>query len=305
MLRRLVFLCLLTSCAARETPLAPVASAQAPPTPVPSMPPPMPSVAAPLPSSSPQPSPPPVPDGMLLVPGGTFRMGADSGGEQDEHPAHAVTLAPFYLDRTEVTQRAYGECVATAKCRASASPEPRPEHPVRYVSWQDAQTYCAWRGKRLPREAEFERAVRGDDGRLYPWGSASPNTGLTVCSGPGPLAVGSRPSGRGPYGHDDLAGNVWEWMDDLYDPIAYRRPTADAGEPGSCDAILQVQHELRHDGKQGFTGSNPIPTECERSIRGGAYNFGGAGLRATNRIHHPANYRISVLGFRCAASLAL
>ena len=260
---------------------------------------PTPTAATPTPTESPPPSPPP-PD-MFPVPAGTFTMGADTGGEGDERPAHKVTLPAFLLDKTEVTNAAYAECVDATQCRPRASRDfPRPKQPATFVGWEDARAYCAWRGKRLPREAEFERAIRGDDARNYPWGNEPPNAERAVFARPMPNDVGSKPAGRGPFGHDDLAGNVWEWMDDFYDPFAYARATASEGRVGTCDEILAAQDKLRKEQKQGFTGTNPIPVECERSIRGGAYNYGGAGLRATNRVHHAANFRIPVLGFRCA-----
>lgn len=248
------------------------------------------------------------PPDMLLVPGGTFKMGADEGGEQDERPAHDVTIASFWLDKTEVTQEAYDECVAAKVC---TPPDPAilasfggvfrgPKKPVVGVSWFSARDYCEWRGKRLPREAEFERAVRGDDGRRFPWGNDPPTKERTVFATDHPADVGTHPAGRGPYGHDDLAGNVWEWLEDDYDPFAYTRPTASMGKPGTCEEILTAQNKLRAEGKQGFTGSNPIPTECEKNIRGGAYNYPAQGLRSTNRIHHPARFKLRMTGFRCA-----
>lgn len=243
-------------------------------------------------------------------------MGRDVGGQEDEQPAHAVTLKAFYLDRTEVTNEAYDACVAARSCAAPSTTvatewkyrDPsvfrRPRQPVVGVTWFDARAYCAWRGKRLPREAEFERAIRGDDGRRFPWGEAAPTPELTVFGralGSGTTDdVGSHPAGRGPYGHDDLAGNVWEWMEDEYDPIAYRRPTASEGKPGTCPEILAALKKLRDEGRQGFTGSNPIPTECERVIRGGAFNYDAGGLRSTNRVHHPARYHLVMTGLRCA-----
>ncbi len=248
------------------------------------------------------------PDGMLLVEGGTFEMGAKEGGEGDERPAHDVTVASFWLDKTEVTQAAYEECVAAKAC-TPADPEilatfgglfRGPQKPVVGISWFSAHDYCKWKGKRLPREAEFERAVRGDDGRRYPWGNEPPTKERTVFSANAPEDVGTHPAGRGPYGHDDLAGNVWEWIEDDYDPLAYTRPTASEGKPGSCDEILAAQNKLRAEGKQGFTGTNPIPTECEKSIRGGAYNYPAHGLRSTNRIHHPARFKLRMTGVRCA-----
>jgi formylglycine-generating enzyme required for sulfatase activity len=197
--------------------------------------------------------------------------------------------------------------LAAGACRPK-SPTVRAEHPdfndprqpVSGVSWDDARGYCAWRGKRLPREAEFEKAVRDTDGRLFPWGNDPPTRDKTVFAGGHPEEIGSHPAGRGPYGHDDLAGNIWEWMEDAYDPYAYRRASAPEGKPGTCEQILAAQAELLREHRQGFTGSNPIPRECEHSIRGGAYNYDAYGLRATNRVHHPGKYRIPMLGLRCA-----
>jgi formylglycine-generating enzyme required for sulfatase activity len=243
------------------------------------------------------------PEGMLLVPGGTYRMGRDEGGEGDERPAHTVTVASFWLDRTEVTQAAYDECVDAGACRRPDAESINafqglfkgPNKPIVGVSWHDATKYCAWRGKRLPTEAEFERAVRGDDGRRFPWGNDPPTRELTVFDTGSPEDVGAHPLGRGPYGHDDLAGNVWEWIDDDYDPFAYER-----GRVGTCDEIKAAQDKLRAEHKQGFTGTNPIPTVCEKAIRGGAYNYPAYGLRSTNRVHHPAGYRLRMTGVRCA-----
>ena len=245
----------------------------------------------------------PAPEGMLLVPAGSFTMGTDSGGEPDEHPAHLVTLPAFWLDRTEVTNQAYRRCVKAGACRPkeqNIGVFERPAQPITSVSWEDASAYCRWRGARLPSEAEFEKAARGNDGRKFPWGNEPPTPERTVALGqPGPEDVGSRPAGRGPYGHDDLAGNVWEWTQDHYDPFAYRRGGAPQGKPGSCPEILEALSPLRHAHKDGFTGTNPI-RECEQSIRGGAYNYPAEGLRSSNRIHHPGRYRLRMTGFRCA-----
>jgi formylglycine-generating enzyme required for sulfatase activity len=258
-------------------------------------------------SSTPEASAPEAPPDMLLVPAGTFTMGSDSGGEQDERPAHKVTLRAFWLDKTEVTNAAYAACAAANVCRPKSAyviqqhPDfQRPNQPVSGVSWDDARAYCEWKGKRLPREAEFERAVRDDDGRRFPWGNDPPSPDKSVYSRGAPDDVGSRPAGRGPYGQDDLTGNVWEWQEDEYDPFAYSRPGAAEGKPGSCDEILAALKQLRDEDKQGYTGSNPIPTECEHAIRGGAYNYSPEGLRSTNRVHHPGRFRIPMLGFRCA-----
>jgi len=182
----------------------------------------------------------------------------------------------------------------------------RPQHPVVGVSWFDAKTYCEWRDKRLPREAEWERAARGDDQRRYAWGNEPPDPKRHGCFGGQATTqpVGSFPEGKGAFGHLDLNGNVWEWQQDAYDPFAYRRDTADRGIPGTCEQILETQEKLRREGKQGYTGSNPIPTICERVLRGGAYNYRVGGLRNSNRVHHPPKWRIAVAGFRCAKDVA-
>ena len=261
-----------------------------------------------------------MPGDMRPVPGGTFTMGADGVGERDEQPAHAVTVADFWLDTTEVTNEKYLQCVGAGACKPyrdnvargfHAGPETGfrgPEQPVVGVSWFDASAYCAFRGKRLPREAEWERAARGDDGRKYAWGNEAPDAQRLACFGrkvgaPGAttMPVGSYPDGRGPYGHFDLTGNVWEWTADIYDPMAYSRAGRDRGEPGNCDQVLESLAALRKEKRQGYTGSNPIPNSCERALRGGAFNYPGAGLRASNRVHHPPQWRMLVAGFRCAA----
>ncbi len=253
---------------------------------------------------------------MALVPGGKFVMGADRGGELDEHPAHEVFVAAFYLDLTEVTNEAYQRCVAAGAC---PSPDARSarvngfgddarfrsqKQPVSAVSWDSAKGYCQWMKKRLPTEAEWERAARGADGRRYPWGNEEPTHDRAVFGAVGVTEeVGSHPKGDGPYGHHDLAGNVWEWVEDVYDPIAYSRPSASKGVPGTCEDSLAAFEDLRKRGKQGFTGANPIPNECERVLRGGAFNYPGPGLRSMNRVHHPPRYKLVMAGFRCAKSL--
>jgi formylglycine-generating enzyme required for sulfatase activity len=263
-----------------------------------------------------QASTPDAPDGMLLVPAGTFTMGSADEGELDERPAHRVSVGAYFLDRTEVTQAAYAECVTAHACAPPADLSHsalvyghpgefiKPDHPVAGVSWDDAVAYCRFRGKRLPGEAEWEHAARGGDGRRYVWGNEPPDPRRHGVFGGrrATEAVGRYPEGRGPFGHEDLAGNVWEWVADEYDPYAYRRPGADTGRPGSCAEIIEAQNELRRRGQQGFTGKNPIPVECEHVLRGGAYNYGAPGLRAANRVHHPARFRIPVAGFRCAKS---
>ena len=172
------------------------------------------------------------------------------------------------------------------------------------ISWDNAKAYCQWRDQRLPTEAEWERAARGDDGRRFPWGNDKPTPKHAQYRAGVTAEVGSHPLGAGPFGHHDMAGNVWEWVEDVYDPYAYRREGAAAGTPPSCALALAAQQELRAKNLQGFTGSNPIPTTCERVLRGGAFNYFPSGLRSSNRVHHPARYRLVMSGFRCAQDAA-
>jgi len=288
--------------AAREQPAASAASAP----PVVPAPPSIPSSGAPAAADA-------VPEGMALVPGGPFTMGADHGGELDEHPAHAVAIAAYYLDLTEVTNEAWARCVAAKACPPPDATSAGkngfggdagfrgPRQPVSAVSWDAARGYCAWRGRRLPTEAEWEKAARSADGRRYAWGSDEPTPDHAVFGGRGLTGdVGTHRKGDGPFGHHDLAGNVWEWVEDVYDPYAYQRPGAAEGKGSTCEQALEALADLRAQGKKGFTGSNPLPTECEHVLRGGAFNYPGPGLRVTNRVHHPGRYRLVMSGFRCA-----
>lgn len=253
------------------------------------------------------------PEGMARVPGGPFTMGADRVGEGDEHPAHEVTIPAFFLDLTEVTNEAWARCLLAKACPPPDATSARkngfggdeafrgPKQPVSAVSWDEARAYCAWLGKRLPTEAEWEKAARSADRRRFPWGNDEPTPAHAVFSGTGiTQPVGTHPLGDGPYGHHDLAGNVWEWVEDVYDPYAYKRPGAASGKGGTCEQAHEACDDLRAHGKKGFTGSNPIPTECERVLRGGAFNYPGPGLRASNRVHHPGRYHLVMSGFRCA-----
>lgn len=180
------------------------------------------------------------PEGMVLVPAGKFIMGSDREDTEDqtsefgmakplfmdERPERKVFLPAFYLDRYEVTNRQYAEFVEATRSRPPRSwpdgrvPPAMEDYPATDVNWYDAERYCRWAGKRLPTEAEWEKAARGPRGLEYPWGNEfdtrKANTGG---SGRGALApVGSYESGQSLYGAYDMAGNVWEWVQDWYQP---------------------------------------------------------------------------------------
>jgi formylglycine-generating enzyme required for sulfatase activity len=246
---------------------------------------------------------PPAPD-RTTIPAGPFWMGQDTLGELDERPRHQVTLGAYAIDRTEVTRGNYLRCVRAGVCTSPWELGPRFEgltQPIVGVSWHQARQYCTWTGGRLPTEAEWEKAARGSDGRTYPWGETYPTNGLAVFGRAErtgrPDPVGSHPRGASPYGLLDMAGNVWEWTESPYDPFAYRHPET----PATCETALASLDEIRRSHVRGFTGSNPLPNVCERVLRGGGWNYGGPGLRSSNRVHHAPNFRLMMSGFRCAA----
>jgi formylglycine-generating enzyme required for sulfatase activity len=172
---------------------------------------------------------------MKLVPPGPFWRGCNTEKDTlctgEETPARCITLSAFEIDATEVTQAAYARCVAAGGCTTTHQrldpscvydPLRTPDLPIACVDWSEADTYCRWAGKRLPTEAEWEKAARGTDARIYPWGNNPPTCELaneTGC-GRGLTAVGQA-SGRSPYGVADMAGNVWEWVADAYQQNYY------------------------------------------------------------------------------------
>jgi formylglycine-generating enzyme required for sulfatase activity len=243
----IVLLILATSCggggtpapgpAGEETPSGAAVATPTPiqivPTPTPKPPPPTPT---PIPTSTPAPAPtegaevptaPPVAEMMAEIPAGEFTMGNDAG-DDDEKPAHTVTLEAFEIDMFEVTNADFAKFVEETGYQTEAEKageagwrayaEGKDNHPVVKVTWNDADAYCQWAGKRLPAEAEWEKAAKGEEGFLYPWGNEwDPAKANTKESGfRGTVAVGSFAEGASPYGVFDMAGNVWEWTADWY-----------------------------------------------------------------------------------------
>ena len=222
---------------------------------------------------------------MVLVPAGEFTMGSQKG-DPDERPAHQVYLDAFSIDRYEVTVGQYASFLQEAGGHtpsdwATMNQLAHQKRPVANVDWADAAAYCKWAGKRLPTEAEWEKAARGTDGRLYPWGNEAPtslhaNYGKTGSSHHGALApVGTLEGGKSPYGTYDMAGNVWEWVSDWYD----------------------------HDYYKNSPSRNPTgpPTGGYKVIRGGSWNSNPRALRSSDRYWDPPSFRSQyVPGFRCA-----
>lgn len=170
------------------------------------------------------------PGPMVLIPAGEFIMGTDTR-LPDEGPQHKVKLPAFYIDKYEVTNLQYEQFTKATERRSPIHfknrtyPAGRVDHPVINVSWEDAHDYCAWAGKRLPTDQEWEKAARGTDGRAFPWGNEFdphkanvPGRWKELNTFGDTTPVGAFEAGKSPYGVYDMSGNVWEWTDSWYQP---------------------------------------------------------------------------------------
>lgn len=219
----------------------------------------------------------------VTVPAGTVWMGCDVRGDEDERPVQRVNVASFHLARTPITNAQYLEFVRATNRALPGHwwqkriPQGLEQHPVTYVDWFDASAFAEWCGGRLPTEAEWERAARGDDQRSFPWGDVEPDATRanyrmnlrTTCP------VGQFPNGASPYGILDLAGNVWEWVSSLYMPY----PCA-AGDG-------------REDRNQ----------EGMRVVRGGSYIHTAHDIRCSARHRFFPTVRDPYMGFRIARDI--
>jgi len=242
------------------------------------------------------------PPGMVFVAPGPFVMGSDLDEAINtyETPEHVVTLSPYCIDITEVTNAAYRTCEWTGSCTPPADSGGNPmgygpdDQPVVYVSWVQAAAYCAWVRKRLPTEAEWEKAARGgcelvapwtcgpEDERTYPWGETPPDCGLAnsvdcVCRWGCPDRVGARPRGDSPYGIHDMAGNVWELVTDWWSETAYEACAAGCTDP-----------------------TGPAASD-RRPMRGGGHDSIAVSLRVAERGSMPDVCPEWSIGFRCMA----
>jgi formylglycine-generating enzyme required for sulfatase activity len=205
-------------------------------------------------------------------------MGNDNV-DDDEKPAHQIFLDTYYIDKYEVTNAAYKICVEAGVCDQPTDTDTYnnsqyAQHPVVYVNWYMAETYCEWQGARLPTEAEWEKAARGTDGQTYPWGDEEIDNTFANYGSSDTKTVGSYPKGVSPYGAYDMAGNVWEWVADWFDYY-----------PGSTDTISDYAR-LSY-----------------RVVRGGSWFDGSDNSRSANRFYLEPQYTKDYYGFRCSRSL--
>jgi formylglycine-generating enzyme required for sulfatase activity len=230
----------------------------------------------------------PVKEEMVSIPAGPFIRGTNEGG-LDEQSQRTLLLDAFAIDRYEVTNHQYQQFVDVTGHRKSGPPARYAKNmskmlsinqPVVYVSWEDAETYCHWKGKRLPTEAEWEKAMRGSDGRLWPWGNVEQPSGANwarVQDGHEVSAVvGTVQTDKSPYGVMDGAGNVMEWVADWYGE-RYFTEAPEQNPPGPDHGVYRV-------------------------LRGGGYATTGADIRITSRSKMVADFRDETIGFRCAVS---
>jgi len=227
-------------------------------------------------------------DGMaqVYVPKGEFIMGDNGDPTSKEFPEHKVYLDAFWMDKVEVSNAMYEKCVSTGACFLPV-PRLNPYYgkwvyrdlPVVYVNWYGAEKYCTWAGRRLPTEAEWEKAARGADTRHYTWGTERPNPRLANFAESligEPLPVYRYPLSASPYGVLNMGGNVREWVSDWFDSKYY------AGSP--------------------YENPKGADTGTERSLRGGAYDANKDDITTFRRYKHEPDSAGLSRGFRCAES---
>ncbi|MBI3609083.1 MAG: formylglycine-generating enzyme family protein [Nitrospirae bacterium] len=242
---------------------------------------------------------------MVRVPAGEFIMGTDEQDLEgkaaaygimkswfnDEHPAHTVNLPAYDIDQHEITQAEYRVFVQNTGRTPPPDwvngqfPPAKARHPVDEVTWEDANAYCLWAGKRLPTEAEWEKAARGPKGLKYPWGDAFDETRANVNGQVGDTTeVGHYEKGKSPYGAYDMIGNVWEWTADWYKPYP--------GNPYAADEFGEKVKVLRGNS---WAGLGHFPPKIYNEVKA---HYSRAGYR----LFMTPEGRVNDAGFRCAQS---
>jgi formylglycine-generating enzyme required for sulfatase activity len=219
----------------------------------------------------------------VSIPGGMFQMGSTNNSY--EEPVHQVTMPSFQMGRTEVLACQYGACVTAGACTSTGGAQWGDDRPVVYVNWTQSREYCQWAGGRLCSESEWEYAARnGSANATYPWGNVDPTCDNAVFSGGGcspsaPSAACSKPAGNDTWGVCDLAGNVWEWVEDDWHSDYTGAPTNGSAWVDS-------------------------PRASARIFRGGSFGYGADYLRGSTRLgnyYGPSAY-VGFLGARCCRS---
>ncbi len=217
----------------------------------------------------------------VTISAGEFQIGNENG-DDDEKPVHTVYLEAYQIGKYEITNNQYNRCLRAAVCTGSVVPD-KLDHPVANVNWHAAKTYCEWAGGRLPTEAEWEKAASWDPETktkfVYPWGNSDPTSALlNYNSDVGDTTpVGTYPDGVSPYGLFDMAGNVWEWVNDWYGEAYY----------------------------QSSPSSNPLgpDTGQYRVLRGGSWGGNDKFVRSDVRQWYIPTNTNDLTGFRCTRSL--
>ncbi len=218
---------------------------------------------------------------MVLIPAGQFKMGSVERKRMfrwekpfpDELPAHTVNLDAFYMDKYEVTIFRYVQFLrATGRQQDLGewnryNPLSKGDRPVSFINWDDGHAYCEYYGKRLPTEAEWEKAARGSDGRLYPWGNDFPRQSRHMRSSLPPKAVGSYEGGKSPYGIYDMVGNVEEWVADWYAGDYYFRSPQNNPQGPSMGKAKVIRGEARKSAR------SAVRSFCPPKLRQSHYGF--------------------------------
>lgn len=235
---------------------------------------------------------------MVYVPAGNFIMGCsaieDKECQSNEEPIHKIYLDAFCVDKLEATVSQYAQCIKSGKCsvpgtkynldsdKCNWGKSDKMNHPINCIDWNQSDEYCKYQGEQLPTEAQWEKSARGTDGRKFPWGDEPPNCEYAVMADNGQgcghnetWPVGSKPKGASPYGALDMAGNVWEWVQDWHDKDYYRKsPTQNPTGPAA--------------GK-------------EKILRGGGWPYDATSQRTTRRHTSKPDNGSTRRGVRCAA----
>jgi len=233
---------------------------------------------------------------MVFVPAGAFTMGTNAlRSNQADQPAHQVDVPDFWMDKYPVTQAQYAYFVASKHYRAPLNwkdgkiPEGITDHPVTLISWYNARDYCAWSGKRLPHETEWEKAARGTDARRWPWGNKMGVNRLNTYYGVGHTTpVTQYPLGASTYGVMDMAGNVSEWTFDVFSPYSVRK--------GELVSFVPTADQFKD------VGQENVEEVVYRVMRGGSWKSDPFSTESYHRNYSLPNMASDFYGFRCASS---